>query len=220
MTQTVDMSGLERSAFDALLPHVGRTIAELAVELHMPPSAAKHYTSLVMHRILKRAWQEKGGSDERLKLLERELSMHIVPISADGRIKEALSFPAFRYRDLLQENWETSDLRLRLARLFIVPIRQPYADAPVRDWRLQQPFFWSPGQAVLDGIHTEWEQFRTEIASGRAQHLSPASKTKYIHVRPKARNASDTDDAPVVGATVKKCFWLNQRFIAQVLTEH
>jgi DNA mismatch repair protein MutH len=185
----------------------------------MPPSRAKHYSSLVIGRVLKSAWKASAAAGDAASLQEK-LAMHIVPIRADGRIKEALSFPAFRYWNLVQETWETSDLRLHLQRLFIVPVRQPYADAPVGEWRLQQPFFWSPDRTVLAAIRAEWEQFRAEIAAGQDQHLSPASKTKYIHVRPKARNARDTDDAPVVGPTVKKCFWLNQGFIAQVLAEH
>ena len=50
-----------------------------------------------------------------------------------------------------------------------------------------------------------------------ADRLTPASETVAIHVRPHARNASDTDDAPGVGPLVKKSFWLNQPFVQSIL---
>jgi hypothetical protein len=65
----------------------------------------------------------------------------------------------------------------------------------------------------------EWMMFRQEVEAGKALTLTPASRTEYIHVRPKGRTGLDTDPAPVVGPVVKKCFWLNRRFVARIMRE-
>lgn len=63
----------------------------------------------------------------------------------------------------------------------------------------------------------EWTMFRDEIEAGKALRLTPASRTRYLHVRPKGRTALDTDPAPHVGPVVKKCFWFNRDFVAHIL---
>ena len=59
--------------------------------------------------------------------------------------------------------------------------------------------------------------FRDEIEAGKALDLTPASRTQFIHVRPKGRTALDTDPAPGIGPVVKKCFWFNRDFVAEIL---
>jgi DNA mismatch repair protein MutH len=79
------------------------------------------------------------------------------------------------------------------------------------------PVFWRPSAEELDLIRREWEIFRLEIREGSADHLTPASQTAAIHVRPHGRDARDTDDAPGIGPVVKKSFWLNRPFVREIL---
>jgi len=107
----------------------------------------------------------------------------------------------------------------RLNRLLIVPIAGGKRETPFESCILRTPFFWSPSDRQLESIAREWAMFQTEIKNGSAAELTPASQTSFIHVRPHSRNRADTDMAPIVGPVVKKSFWLNQDFLAALISE-
>jgi DNA mismatch repair protein MutH len=130
---------------------------------------------------------------------------------------EALSFPAFRFQELIREDWDQSELLSRLDRFLFVPIVGGKSLASVGDCVIRSPFIWRPSEAELSGMASEWTMYRNEIEAGKAPCLTPASKTRYMHVRPKGRTADDTDPAPIVGPVVKKCFWFNRPFVAEIL---
>ena len=147
------------------------------------------------------------------------IEIKTVPVKPHGRLAEAMSFPGFVHEELVFETWEDSDLLGRLNRLLIVPVHRA-RDASLAGTTLGRPFFWSPPEEDLVGIRREWETYRDLIAAGEANRLPKASETRYIHVRPKARNARDRDTAPGGFEVIRKSFWLNQRYLESVLAEH
>ena len=213
------------AAFEAALlqrftPFVGARISDLARELGIPTSVAKNYAARVTHAVVKRLM---GVHDPRARIREFDefgIETKIVPVKASGTVKESMSFPAFEYEDLVDQNWEESDFHLRTHRLFIAPIHQPRRDAPIGEWTLGRPFFWSPTEEEERVMRSEWSMYRDLIATGRANQLPTASETRIVHVRPKARDASDTNYAPNVGQLVTKCFWLNRDFIEGLVRAH
>jgi DNA mismatch repair protein MutH len=84
---------------------------------------------------------------------------------------------------------------------------------------IRPPTLWKPSPVELDPLRAEWVKFRDEIRAGRADRLPPASTTRMIHVRPHARDSKDTEEAPGVGPVVKKSFWLNREFVAQLIQD-
>ena len=192
---------------------MGRTIEDVGAELAAPPSDAKSYSAAVVRRIF-------GAKDFRTRIVEFEemgLTPRITRVRDDLMPYEALSFPAFRYRPLLEETWEDSDLLARIEYMLLVPVHGPTKTTPQKDCTLGTPVFWRPSAEELDLIRREWEIYRVEIREKRADRLTPASRTTAIHVRPHARDARDTDDAPGIGPLVKKSFWLNQPFVRDIL---
>ena len=203
----------EARLLDRFLPFVGRTIEDVGAELAAPPSDAKSYSAAVVRRIF-------GAKDFRTRIVEFEemgLTPRITRVRDDLMPYEALSFPAFRYRPLLEETWEDSDLLARIEYMLLVPVHGPTKTTPQKDCTLGTPVFWRPSAEELDLIRREWEIYRVEIREKRADRLTPASRTTAIHVRPHARDARDTDDAPGIGPLVKKSFWLNQPFVRDIL---
>jgi DNA mismatch repair endonuclease MutH len=191
----------------------GRTVSDVADELGVPPSKAKSYAAQVTRRAF-------GAKDFRSPIREfaaMGITPRIIRIDSNLMPYEALSFPAFRYMELLQETWEDSDLLSRIEYMLIVPVHGETKETPQTECRFGHPFFWRPSASELETIRQEWEIYRLEIREGRAAHLTPASKTAAIHVRPHARSAADVDLAPRVGPVVKKSFWLNRSFLQQLL---
>ena len=193
----------------------GRTVEDVARELGVPSSNAKSYAAAVVRR----AFGAKSVRSRFREFDEMGLTPRMSRVNADFIPYEALSFPAFRYRELLEETWEDCDLLSRLEYMLIVPIRGDRRDTPQEACRFGPPVFYRPSAIQLEAIRQEWELFRVEIRVGRAADLTPASGTLAIHVRPHARDSRDVDDAPIVGPVVKKSFWLNRPFVAKVLRE-
>lgn len=192
-------------------PHVGQPFDVLAVATGRAGFGGKNAVATITRSLL---GQRTGGRTGEFARFGIEVKT--VPVDAQGKIVEAMSFPAFHHEELIYETWDASDLLGRINRLLIVPVHRSKG-ATLAATRLGRPFFWSPSQDELVGIQTEWERFRRLIQIGQARVLPKPSETTYIHVRPKGRDATDRDKAPGGFDVIKKCFWLNQSYVGRVL---
>jgi len=196
--------------------HVGKRIGVIGDALSVPGKTSKSYAARVIRRAL-------GATKVDARLREFEefgIEIKIVPLPREGRPWEAMSFPAFKYAELVEETWDVADLRERLQRLLIVPAYAEDRDVPQVDRVLGSPFFWTPSDDEWQTVQREWAMFQREIRNGRARSLTLPSATQCVHVRPHARDSRDTDLAPVVGPVVKKSFWLNQDYVGDVIRQH
>jgi DNA mismatch repair protein MutH len=194
-------------------PYLGKTLAEIGDELKVPRSEAKSYAASVVRRIV----GARSGRSRIAEFEEMGLTLRMTRVGPNLRPYEALSFPAFGYRSLLEESWEDSELLSYVEDMLLVPVHGATRSTPAPRCTLGRPVFWRPSASDLDTIRMEWEIYRLEIERGLADRLTPASETVAIHVRPHARNAGDTDDAPGIGPLIKKSFWLNQSFVQSIL---
>lgn len=208
--------GFEDAVLQRLESYEGRTLAEVAKLLGVPISKAKSAAAILVRRAI-------GVLDEKAlirEFKERGIQIKIVPLSPAGRPYEAMSFPKFNHMEVWKEEWEESDLLQQLDRMLVVPLVRAERKTPKERQVWGRAFFWSPSADQLNGIECEWRDYCRRIQVGEANKLPGASQTRYIHVRPHARDSRDTELAPRVGQVVKKCFWLNQDFIARVVAEN
>lgn len=208
--------GFEDAVLQRLESYEGRTLAEVAKLLGVPISKAKSAAAILVRRAI-------GVLDEKAlirEFKERGIQIKIVPLSPAGRPYEAMSFPKFDHMEVWKEEWEESDLLQQLDRMLVVPLVRAERKTPKERQVWGRAFFWSPSADQLNGIECEWRDYCRRIQAGEANKLPGASQTRYIHVRPHARDSRDTELAPRVGQVVKKCFWLNQDFIARVVAEN
>jgi DNA mismatch repair protein MutH len=208
-----DPTDFEGVLLNRFRPFVGRTVDESADELRVAPSVAKNYAASVARR----AFGATSVKGEIKQFAEMGLTPRVTRVDDGLMPYESTSFPVFRYRDVIQEDWEDSDLLGCIEYMLFLPVVGRRKNTPQGDCTFGLPRFWRPSVADLDLIRKEWELFRVEIERGGADRLTAASETVAIHVRPHGRNAKDTDDAPGVGPIVKKSFWLNRSFVAQIL---
>jgi DNA mismatch repair endonuclease MutH len=207
-------ASFERSVLARMALYVGRPLDELAATVGRTGKGGKAASAQIVRALVGEHGTGRHGEFQRFGIETK-----VVPVDGRGRVIEAMSFPAFVHEELIFETWETSDLQSRILRLLIVPVHRE-RKAPLAEMGVGHPFFWSPTSDELDGIRREWEHFRHLIEIGHARHLPPASETKYIHVRPKARDARDRDPAPGGFDVIRKCFWLNQPYLERILDEH
>jgi DNA mismatch repair protein MutH len=210
-------SDFEKVLLGRFEPFIGRRISEVAAEFGVAPSSSKSYTADVVRTVVKRLMGVRDPRSDIREFKEFGIEIKVVPVKASGVVKESMSFAGFRHRDLILQDWDTSEFRLQTDRLLIVPIREPARGVRSAEWTLGRPFFWSPDSEQEGIMRSEWSRYRRLIATGHADDLPTAAETRMVHVRPKARDSTDTDDAPIVGPVVKKCFWLNSHFVQELI---
>lgn len=203
---------LEDRAFRVLAGHAGRRLADVASGLGIATSTAKNRAARVIERLVARE-----ALASRVDLAHAGVDLRVVQVDDSLMPYEALSFPAFRYQELIREDWEESELLSRLDRFIFVPIVGDRGLSAAGSCVIRHPVRWAPTEDELAVMSREWTMFRDEIEAGKALRLTTASRTRYLHVRPKGRTALDTDPAPHVGPVVKKCFWFNRDFVAHIL---
>lgn len=145
----------------------------------------------------------------------------------DAMPDQSISFPAFRYVDLINETeWEESTLYSLLNKKFLFIFFRYSGDLLY----LEKAVFWNMPYMDLEQAQRVWQHTRNCIADGRIiknikadgsreTYFSGIKDNPVAHVRPHARNAADTFPLPVadrltqVEHYTKHCFWLNAAYV-------
>ncbi len=201
----------EAETFEGLVkrkfsPFIGMSIEEIhdKVGKDLNP-LSKNYFSRVSLRIL-------GVEGERAEEFEKaEILLRTIRLKRNNIPKEDISFPRFKYKEIVKEDWETSTLRETFSqRFFFVLFKYDEVGRLI----LRKVEFWSmPIRDMLE-VERVWRLTVKRIASGNANDLPKKSESYICHVRPHARNAEDTDETPDGKWLVKKCFWLNAAYVS------
>lgn len=223
---------LEHRSFEEVVlnkfkPFFGKTKDELKRILNVH-STAKNDNALIVAKILDIS--DIKNADEFVKA---NIKTKTIKQSYKGRIKESMSFPSFKFTEIIKEEWESSKLRDTFAMtkfLFVV-----FTEQKDKTLVLSKALFWHMPEAILDTeVRTVWEDTVSKIKSGkilkeinenkRLTHFMGIIDNPVSHVRPKAINALDTNPLPVkdilTGANeyTKQCFWLNANYIRKIIS--
>ena len=148
------------------------------------------------------------------------ISLKTILIDVNGRPPESMAFPIFRYMgpgSIIEETWdgdEDGDLpeiqRIFEETWFLFIVFQKEAGAT----SFENGLFWSMPKGDVDAfVRPVWGQTFIAIQEGTLLDLPQSSFNKVCHVRPHARNREDTLPTPRNDEQVKKCFWLDRRYI-------
>lgn len=195
-----DLLELVRSRF---APYFGLTESELAERFGL--SRSKDLCARITRRIL-------GVSDkDKIEELEKAgAKPKTIRLKKNGRPKEAVSFPAFDYFELVERGFESSDLLSYLMQKYLFVI---YREDDEGKYRLRDVCFWQMPENDLEEARRCYERMRENVKSGRADVSVKSSENRCCHVRPHGRDSRDTRQQPFGPPVVKKCFWLNQGYL-------
>ena len=203
---------LEQLIHERFMPYVGMTADQIAREVGVTADrAAKNYYSVLTNRMLRPILGI--ASDREVAEFEKAgITMRTMRLKPTGTPKEAVSFKAFDYIDLVNQEWLTSDLRNELMRrFFFIVYDLDKNDVPT----LARTQFWSMPQEDVDGPGREcFERTVALIREDKAEHLPRSTENRVCHVRPHGRDASDKVLTPTGRWVTRKSFWLNQRYLA------
>ena len=138
-----------------------------------------------------------------------------------------MSFPMFRFKDLVKETWEDSTFKTYLDEtkfLFVV-----YKYDEWERLRLVGCQFWNiPYSDLEDHVQVVWnrtkhvlkEGLQIKVVNGRnTSNLPKSTEDPVCHVRPHARDANDVDELPDGRVFPKQCFWLHRDYILSQLKD-
>jgi len=192
-------------------PYVGLTADEIAHQLSLRTDPRpKSFYALLTKRILGLADDDRIAEFEKADILVK--TMRLMP---NGRPKEDISFPAFKYVELVEQDWESSELRSMLSKRFFFVIYQlDRKGVP----RLMGTRFWTmPMRDVEQYARVCFDETVSRIREDRAEYLPKKSENPAVHVRPHGRDSHDVIPTPSGRLVCKKSFWLNGTYIKKQL---
>ena len=206
----------------------GKSQKEFMKELSIN-SNAKNINSLLINKM----FNVRSNLAETEEFQKANIIPKTIRIEENGRIKESISFPAFKYTDIVNQDWKTCDLREELETtkyMFFVfkKVNNEYIFKGIKLWNM-------PELDIETSVMEMWKATYNTIKSGnivksitngkRKTNFVGLSDNEVCHVRPHGRNSKDVYPLPVkdklTGAScyTKHCFWINNNYLKEILKD-
>ena len=204
-----------RKVFAAYIKRTDKEILESLKETVNPQ--AKNYKRLIVNKIL--------GLKDNQKILEFEkanITLKVITLESSGVLKESISFPAFNYNNLIKQEWcnleneNISDLYKQLdTKKFLFIIFKKIKNS--KDIILHNVLFWNfPAEDLIEAEKV-WIKTKNCIKNGEYDNLPKMKDSYAVHVRPHGKNALDVQETPQKTKEIKRCFWINAKYIQSVI---
>lgn len=192
------------------------------------------------------AFRMLGVKSNRAEEFEKaNVVVKSIRVEESGKIKESISFPTFKIKDLVQETWEESTAYNYFSEtkfLFMV-----FNANNCGGYYLKKAFFWNmPIDIIENEVKDDWEiivdRFRNGIIlkptiqkGGKVvvkNNLPSKKELNILHVRPHAtksihlingkeygngRLTRDSDELLNGDRMTKQCFWLNNDYLKDII---
>lgn len=202
---------LEEVVVSRFEPYIGKTADEIADMAGLTAKRhAKNFYAVLTKRIL-----GAGDKDKIAEFEKADIQVKTMRLLPNGRPKEDLPFRAFDYCDLVQQDWESSDLREVLGkRYFFVIYQLDRDDVPT----LVGTRFWTMPVSDIEGPARRcFDETQSRIEEDKAEYLPKKSENRVCHVRPHGRDSRDVISTPSGRPVCRKSFWLNGSYIKDQL---
>ena len=227
-----DASELRQTSFEQTLidraePYIGKTQKEL-LQIFSIESKAKNVNELILAKIL--------GAQGKVSKTEEFQKANIIPktirIKSNGTIKENMSFNIFKFKELVTQNWEDSEVYDYFSQTkFLFMIFRFNKREELIFERIQ---FWNMPESDFSALQSVWESTAATIRDGVAlkyngkivtNNLPKQTENEIAHVRPHSEKSAYRFDDIVIGDIkdanelpdgrwmTTQSFWLNNDYI-------
>lgn len=200
---------LEQYIISKLEPYYNQDIEFLKHKFNIPYQVTnKSFTYLLAKSMLEVV-------NEKIEEFEKaNIKIKAIRLRPDGMPKESMSFPTFKYTEIVKETWLDSELYETFSTTKYLFMIYQYVDEDTLIFK--KAMFWNvPEKDLNTEIKRVWEDTIKRIKNNEYNHLPRISESPILHVRPHARNAQDTYPTLDGNQAIKKCFWLNASYIKQ-----
>jgi DNA mismatch repair protein MutH len=164
--------------------------------------------------------------DKEIEEFEKaEIKVKTVRLKENNLPKEDISFPNFKYEEIVNEEWDDSNFKDILEHKFLFVFFQFENEQLV----LRKVKFWNMPYADILEAEKVWVKTKEIVSKGkivkevigstRYTNFPNKSFNSVSHVRPHATNAADTYPLPTrdkltkAKEYTKQCFWLNNTYV-------
>lgn len=200
---------LEQYIISKLQPYYNQDIEFLKHKFNIPYQVSnKSFTYLLAKGMLEVV-------NEKIEEFEKaNIKIKAIRLRPDGMPKESMSFPTFKYTEIVKENWLDSELYETFSTTKYLFMIYQYLDEDTLIFK--KAMFWNvPEKDLNTEIKRVWENTVEKIKNNEYNNLPKISESPILHVRPHARNSRDTYPTLDGKPAIKKCFWLNASYIKQ-----
>lgn len=214
------IENLEDYIISTIDSYKGQSYEELCAKFNIDSEIKrKNIYAMLTYRML----GIKGNNAE--EFVKASIQIKTIRIEKNGSIKENMSLPTFKFNEIINQEWESSDLFNMLFTtkfLFVV-----YQQDEEGNYRLDHAKFWNMPYDVLDSeVQKVWNKTKDSLnnlpvdlkENGQYKGIFPKqSENEVCHVRPHAQNSRDTYPLPDGREYPKQCFWLNNSYILSIV---
>jgi DNA mismatch repair protein MutH len=169
--------------------------------------------------------------DKEIEEFEKaEIIVKTVRLKENDLPKEDISFPNFKYEEIVNQDWEESDFKDILEHKFLFVFFQFENEKLV----LKKVKFWNMPYLDLIEVEKVWAKTKEIVTKGeivkeiktnkngkeiRFTNFPSKKFSSVSHVRPHAKDSSDTFELPKKDKLTKQneytkhCFWLNNTYV-------
>lgn len=196
---------------------IGKTDKEILNKLGSNlGTKAKSYKRLIVNRIL------DVNSNNIEELEKANITLKVITLEHTGTLRESMSFPAFDYKDLVTQIWNDEEeesmadfhLQLETKKFLFVVFQKQKGSAHIV---LKKTMFWNFPMKDISEAESVWQKTIDCINEGRYDKLPKLKDSHVAHVRPHGKDSTDTIRTPQNTQEMKRCFWLNAKYIQQAI---
>ena len=157
--------------------------------------------------------------NENIEEFEKaNIKVKAIRLRPDGMPKEHMSFPTFKYTEIVKEDWLDSELYETFSTTKYLFMVYQYTDDDTLIFK--KAMFWNvPSSDLNSEIKRVWEETVSRIKNNDYNNLPKSTESSILHVRPHGQNSNDTYPTLDGKSAVKRCFWLNKEYIKRQIEE-
>lgn len=212
---------IEQIVISKFKPYYGKTIEQILILTGVKiNTTAKSFYANLTKAILGIELNKEIEEFEKAEIIVKT-----VRLKENNLPKEDISFPNFKYQEIVNEEWDDSDLKDVLEHKFLFVFFQFENEELV----LRKVKFWNMPYADIQEAEKVWAKTKEIVLRGaivkevigttRYTNFPNKSFNSVSHVRPHATNAADTYPLPTkdkltkANQYTKHCFWLNNTYV-------
>lgn len=199
----------------------GKTLAAIAASHGLGAGGDPVRTKGTPGGILERALGATGGSAKVHDFPALGVELKTIPVTARGAPIESTYVCTLSLADAEEQEWTTSWVRAKLARVLFVPLVAEEG-APWPSRRVGEALLWSPTPEQESVLRGDFDEVVGLVGVGRIEELT-AHLGRWLQVRPKAahgrvRTVARGAEGEAI-ATVPRGFYLRARFTGALLSD-
>ena len=199
----------------------GREVGEVAASLGLYAGGDAVRTKGTPGAILERALGATGGSSKVHDFPDLLIELKTIPVTARGAPIESTYVCTLSLADAESQEWETSWVRAKLAKVLFVPLVGDDG-IPWPSRKIGEAILWSPTLEQESVLRGDFDDVVGLIGVGRIEELT-AHRGRWMQVRPKAahggvRTIAYGGDGEAI-ETIPRGFYLRTRFTGAILAD-